>query len=75
MKEKAVENWNRRHTKRESRALLPCRFCGSKHHTYWALSKGHVCIGCVKCGTLAEGAKTEIQAIRNWNTLMSAKDD
>jgi len=65
-----IPKWNKRYIKRESTALLPCRFCGSKRHSYWALSNGYTCIGCSKCGTQAEGAKTEIQARRNWNALM-----
>lgn len=57
---------------KESRKKLPCT-CGCKTiTTWWYSGKGnlHYSCQCGNCGKEAEGARYEIQAIRNWNNMI-----
>ena len=58
--------------KHESRKLLPCT-CGRKRITLWHGADGQKFCACENCDKKGLPAKTEIQARRNWNTMIAAE--
>ena len=55
---------------KESKKKQPC-ICGSRDiKVWWHMTEHKFLCQCEKCERQAPGARTEIQAIRNWNEMM-----
>ena len=68
--EELIARWNKRKTKPyESRKKLPCT-CGRKMLSIWDGPDGKF-VKCPKCDKRTEQYKTEIEAIRAWNKMIS----
>ena len=70
--EDAVKKWNTRKRPYESRRKLPCPKCGTSRPETW-FSCDKVGVRCRSCGLEIWG-KTEIKAIRAWNTMKRGED-
>lgn len=76
-KEDAIRKWNTRKKPYESRKKLPCPKCGTPRPETWfsssMLEDKKVGIKCRECG-FAVWDKSEIQAIREWNSEKRGTD-